>query len=384
MKSDQLTFISGMSGMVPRAFEGINLTVLADDGPRALCTVIDSTSLNETIINEVVITKLGISGMTAIGMGSHTATFKLHGSLPVPETNQYQALAYPFRVSGDLSKDDRVRESGREVIIFLLFNLVQRDLIFRYYGDIEKKIKELTSSFKTEADLTEGAITIILQEINKIINIRNMKEVSRTKQRKETRIRESKTAPVPRGVPPELVNLLGRIKTLEFELEAILDQAGIVEDNNPIYAGVSYSGDTSIVNSESFTSTLNDYLKLLDILKAKDNSLLLMKKEINCTTLLVRAGHILFWHALKNPTSKIPVTSLARIATAVKCYAMLSEITQDAIIFLTLGSALNKLGRTDDATENIKKGFRLYSSQDNHNSIALNKKMIFQKTLHSG
>ncbi|MHA2334034.1 MAG: hypothetical protein ACXAEU_18555, partial [Candidatus Hodarchaeales archaeon] len=129
--------------MTPKAFDAINITILADDGPRSIHTSYDSDKIDEMVLDEVIIMKLGISGMTAIGMSSNRATNKLHGSLPVPDSDQYQALAYPFTISGELSHDERVKEFGREVIVFLLFHLEQRDLIFHQYSNIEGRIKEL-------------------------------------------------------------------------------------------------------------------------------------------------------------------------------------------------------------------------------------------------
>lgn len=363
-----------MSRLPETYFEGMNLTVLADDGPRSMFTVYDNEGeLSNSTLDEITVTRLGISGMTAIGMATHKATHKLHGSLPVPENEFYQALAYPFNVSGDMSQDIRVQEHGREVIVFLIFQLEKRNSIFKHYDSIENKLSELARSFVTETDLTEGGLDLVLQELNGMMRTKDIKrpfvqEMSTAEIRTSTELSSKK----PR-IPAELVSIIGKARTLEYELSGQLDLTGILITDNPIFAGAYYSCIETISTSKQFSNTLKEYIKFLNIIMAKSISDTdLVKRELDSIDILTRAGHILYWRSLKEKTKEI-------LSMAVKCYAIIVKLNDDAILHITVGSVLNKLGRSVDATDSIKKGFKQYRQSG---SVSLNRKMIFSKSLN--
>jgi len=363
-----------VSRMPETYFEGINLTILADDGPRSLFTVYDNEGdLSKNPLDEITVTRLGISGMTAIGMATHKATHKLHGSLPVPENESYQVLAYPFTVSGDMSQDDRVKEHGREVIIFLIFQLVNRNSIFKHYDSIENKLNELVRAFITEADLTEGGLDLVLQELNGMMRTKEIKPlITREKLSGEARIGNGGAITAKPKIPAELLKIIGKARTLEYELRGMLDLTGILITDNPVFAGAYYSCVETISTSALFSNTLKEYLKHLNLIMAKSVSdTNLIKEELDSIEILTRAGHILYWRSLNEKSKEL-------LSMAVKCYAIIVKLNDDAILHITIGSALNKLGRPTDAIESIKKGFKLYKQSSN---ISLNRKMIFSKSL---
>ena len=72
--------------------------------------------LNLSPISEDTTVKLSVIGMTILSMGAGTVAEKqhhrLHGSIPIPDSPDLEALAMSFTVSPIQTKDVRIDEYG--------------------------------------------------------------------------------------------------------------------------------------------------------------------------------------------------------------------------------------------------------------------------------
>ncbi|NHJ03112.1 MAG: hypothetical protein EAX86_13325 [Candidatus Heimdallarchaeota archaeon] len=118
--------------------------------------------LNISPISEDTTVKLSVIGMTILSMGAGTVAekqhYRLHGSIPIPDSPDLEALAMSFTVSPIKTKDVRIDEYGRESTVWLIFRSSDRNKIFRLHSSIEKELKEATIGIKAEQDLSDPAI----------------------------------------------------------------------------------------------------------------------------------------------------------------------------------------------------------------------------------
>ncbi|MHA2232888.1 MAG: hypothetical protein ACXAB4_10385 [Candidatus Hodarchaeales archaeon] len=104
--------MSGEPGETLTAYQGLVCTAVMDTGPEVLF------NLSET--EDHIAQLLAIQALTMVSMGSGSKG--LHGPIPVPHTPDRQALVYTFFAPAPDSEDERVRRSGRQYALFLLFS----------------------------------------------------------------------------------------------------------------------------------------------------------------------------------------------------------------------------------------------------------------------
>jgi hypothetical protein len=153
--------------MNERMIEGLIVTTMTDRGPFPV--------LNLSSVSEDTAEKLSVIGMTILFMGAGTVAerqhHRLHGSIPIPDSPNLEALAMSFPVSPIETSDLRIDQHGRESTIWLLFDSEKREIIFRAHRVIEKALQEETRKITYEKDLSNPEIMdIILKRIKNIID----------------------------------------------------------------------------------------------------------------------------------------------------------------------------------------------------------------------
>lgn len=144
---------------------GLIVTTMTDMGPFPL--------LNLSPIGEDTTVKLSVIGMTILSMGAGTVAekqhYRLHGSIPIPDSPNLEALAMSFTVTPTQTDDIRIDQHGRESTIWLLFDSKDRDRIFLQHALIEKALKEEIQTIYIEDNLTDPTIMErILKRIKEI------------------------------------------------------------------------------------------------------------------------------------------------------------------------------------------------------------------------
>jgi len=131
--------------------EGLIVTTMTDRGPFPV--------LNLSSISEDTAEKLSVIGMTILFMGAGTVAerqhHRLHGSIPIPDSPNLEALAMSFPVSPIETSDVRIDQHGRESTIWLLFESENREAIFKIHRLIEKALQDETLKIKDESDLSD-------------------------------------------------------------------------------------------------------------------------------------------------------------------------------------------------------------------------------------
>ncbi len=133
-------------------FSGLIVTTMGDRGPYPV--------LNLSSLPEDTAENLSVVGMTILFMGAGTVTerqhYRLHGSLPIPNSPDLEALAMSFAVSPTETTDVRIDQHGRESTIWLLFNSTNRATILQMHQVIEKTLQEETKNLITEEDISNA------------------------------------------------------------------------------------------------------------------------------------------------------------------------------------------------------------------------------------
>ncbi len=139
---------------------GLIVTTMTDMGPFPL--------LNLSPISEDTTVKLSVIGMTILSMGAGTVAekqhYRLHGSIPIPDSPSLEALAMSFTVAPTHTSDIRIDQHGRESTIWLLFDSKDRDRVFLQHSIIEKALKEEIRTIHIEDNLADPTI------MNRILN----------------------------------------------------------------------------------------------------------------------------------------------------------------------------------------------------------------------
>jgi hypothetical protein len=124
---------------------------MGDKGPYPL--------LNLSPIAEDTAENLSVIGMTILFMGAGTLAerqhYRLHGSLPIPNNPNIEALAMSFTVAPIETTDIRINQHGRESTLWLLFESEVRERVFQFHPLIERALKEETKNIKDEKDLSD-------------------------------------------------------------------------------------------------------------------------------------------------------------------------------------------------------------------------------------
>ena len=130
---------------------GLIVTTMTDMGPYPL--------LNLSSISEDTTVKLSVIGMTILSMGAGSVAekqhYRLHGSIPIPDSSNIESLAMSFTVSPTKTNDIRIDQHGRESTIWLLFNSKDREYIFTNHLIIERALKNEIVSIKDEGSLAD-------------------------------------------------------------------------------------------------------------------------------------------------------------------------------------------------------------------------------------
>lgn len=153
---------------------GLIVTVMTDMGPFPV--------LNLSPISEDTTVKLSVIGMTILSMGAGTVAekqhYRLHGSIPIPDSPTLEALAMSFTVAPTHTSDVRIDQHGRESTIWLIFESKDRDRVFHQHTAIEKALKEEISTIYIEDNLSDSTImNRILTRIKEITQIPSAEEV---------------------------------------------------------------------------------------------------------------------------------------------------------------------------------------------------------------
>ncbi len=153
--------------MSAKMIEGLIVTTMTDRGPFPV--------LNLSSVSEDTAEKLSVIGMTILFMGAGTVAerqhHRLHGSIPIPDSPNLEALAMSFPVSPIETVDVRIDQHGRESTIWLLFDSKNRDIIFKLHRVIEKTLQEEAMKINNETDLSNPEIMDgILKRITSIID----------------------------------------------------------------------------------------------------------------------------------------------------------------------------------------------------------------------
>ena len=146
--------------------EGLIVTTMTDRGPFPV--------LNLSPISEDTAEKLSVIGMTILFMGAGTVAerqhYRLHGSIPIPDSPSLEALAMSFPVSPTETSDLRIDQHGRESTVWLLFESNNRELIFSAHKIIEEKLQEEAKKIRSEKELSDLDIMGgILSKIRSVI-----------------------------------------------------------------------------------------------------------------------------------------------------------------------------------------------------------------------
>ena len=144
---------------------GLIVTTMTDMGPFPL--------LNLSPISEDTTVKLSVIGMTILSMGAGTVAekqhYRLHGSIPIPDSPNLEALAMSFTVAPTKTNDIRIDQHGRESTIWLIFESKDREQIFLQHRLIEKVLKEETSNIFEESNLSDpNTMNRILDRVKEI------------------------------------------------------------------------------------------------------------------------------------------------------------------------------------------------------------------------
>ena len=145
--------------------EGLIVTTMTDRGPFPV--------LNLSSVSEDTAEKLSVIGMTILFMGAGTVAerqhYRLHGSIPIPDSPSLEALAMSFPVSPTETSDLRIDQHGRESTVWLLFESDNREVIFSAHKLIEETLQEETKRIRFEKDLSNIEImNSILDRIKSI------------------------------------------------------------------------------------------------------------------------------------------------------------------------------------------------------------------------
>ncbi|MHA2225583.1 MAG: hypothetical protein ACXAC8_10295 [Candidatus Hodarchaeales archaeon] len=144
---------------------GLIVTTMTDLGPFPL--------LNLSEISEDTTVKLSVIGMTILSMGAGTVAekqhYRLHGSIPIPDSPNFEALAMSFTVTPTKTDDIRIDQHGRETTIWLLFESRDRELVFLQHSSIEKALKEEIRDINDEESLSNP--DIMNRVLKKVIEI---------------------------------------------------------------------------------------------------------------------------------------------------------------------------------------------------------------------
>jgi hypothetical protein len=133
---------------------GLIVTTMTDIGPYPL--------LNLSSISEDTTVKLSVIGMTILSMGAGTVAerihYRLHGSIPIPDSPTLEALAMSFTVTPTETNDIRIDQHGRESTIWLIFESKNREEVFLRHRSIEAILREEAKAIREENELANPTI----------------------------------------------------------------------------------------------------------------------------------------------------------------------------------------------------------------------------------
>jgi len=335
-------------------FNGIIFAVMADTGPM--------TEINLSSLDETSAMKLSISLLTAIGLGeSRDQINQLHGSFPVPGRKEL-ALAYPFNLEGDESKDPRIQFSGRYCTIFLLFDKEEKSRVLDNYGNIEKILFESLKSIENQKQISIQYLKDIYTNLESLISYTEGKSAPSSIKESAVSFQEIREAQTRYQVLSAIIRDITQVQT---SINSLLDEYMVFTDP-PILEGSYYMRPN--VKPEEFLKIyplITRYNKILAQLDGEDKETV---KEIVEISVLVRVGNLFYWKALTSQQTM-------EFEKALEFYMRANHLRDDSILYLTIGSIYRKLGRDEEAKDWIEGGFSRMRKRKE--SIRISKNMLF-------
>jgi len=332
-------------------FKSLIIVLLADHGPQPLFKI-DSSNEDDLNLSEAEIMKLGISGLTAIGLGVgiQVARNRLHGSFPVHERNDIAALVYPFNVKAGDTIDNRVEHFGREVLIFLIFEINNRDTIFRNYGAIERKIASTIIDIKREQEIEKTKFSHLLSEINEQFDqlTTGIKDIS---------------------YDPKRITQMGEEMVY---LQEIIDLK-LKSQGNPFLASNGYA----LCTFEDFCGNEEDAEKYYDLIRDLIELDYTFVLENTKHETLFKIGNYYYTVARKSADKSVASFHLER---ALKFYKLACKLRDEAMYRISIGAVLFKRSREELAKENIKIGISMLQELGFDEGL-LNEKEIYTRKI---
>ncbi|UCE14129.1 MAG: hypothetical protein JSV04_02865 [Candidatus Heimdallarchaeota archaeon] len=202
---------------------GLIVTTMTDMGPFPL--------LNLSEISEDTTVKLSVIGMTILSMGAGSVAekqhYRLHGSIPIPDSPNLEAIAMSFTVAPTKTDDVRIDQHGRESTIWLLFESKDRNRVFLQHSLIEKALKEEISTIHIEDNLSDPTI------MNRVLT--RIKEISQAPSRTEVPVSDEIPFYIPErgGLEFYTIDMGGDLVTLEASTD-LTDHSVLILINSVI------------------------------------------------------------------------------------------------------------------------------------------------------
>ncbi len=327
---------------------GILVGVMSDQGPAPMFCTAD--------LSEELQFKITISLMTAIGFGNQNSHLnQLHGPLPIPNESSLLTLAFPIRVFDPETKDERILESGREIVLFLIISSDNRKKVHHYFDQIEQLLQKHTKKIKFFQEITFNHIKRIEVDLNKIL----VQEEKITEKKHIKNIKSEKKEELP-ATAKELL-------ALQHELETFLKKWDTPTE--PPITKTGFERLKSWTPQISWKTVLRPlahrYRQLILNLAANHKELLsqVVKKEI-----VMLCANFLFYGGLKAANQN-------DLELAKNMYMLAISLEKNPLFYLSIGSILNWQHRQEEAKDWIIKGFSLKAKTGT--SIPLSRELLF-------
>jgi len=104
--------------------------------------------------------------MTTVGDSEEK---EVYGPFPVPEVEDLRTLAFMFNVSSESSSDSRIREFGRPIVVWLIFNVERKRNILHAAGLLQGYLAGLVDKIRAEGDLSEEKLGKINEKLTDML-----------------------------------------------------------------------------------------------------------------------------------------------------------------------------------------------------------------------
>ena len=121
---------------------------------------------NASPLTESQAFNLAVKGMTTVGDSEEK---EVYGPFPVPEVEDLRTLAFMFNVSSESSSDSRIREFGRPIVVWLIFNVERKRNILHAAGLLQGYLAGLVDKIRAEGDLSEEKLGTINEKLTDML-----------------------------------------------------------------------------------------------------------------------------------------------------------------------------------------------------------------------